>query len=44
MLLKDYIIDAEKPDGICSPAFYVDEILGLFLDPSIFFITDSRSA
>ena len=44
MLLKDYIIDTEKPDGICLPAFYVDETLGLFLDPSIFSITDSRSA
>ena len=44
MLLKDYIIDSEKPDGICLPAFYVDETLGLFLDPSIFSITDSRSA
>ena len=44
MLLKDYIIDTEKPDAICLPAFYVDETLGLFLDPSIFSITDSRSA
>ena len=44
MLLKDYIIDTEKPDGICLPAFYVDETLALFLDPSIFSITDSRSA
>ena len=44
MLSKDYIIDTEKPDGICLPAFYVHETLGLFLDPSIFSITDSRSA
>ena len=41
---KRLYIDTEKPDGMCSPAFYVDEILGLFLDPSIFSITDSRAA
>ena len=40
MLVNDDIIDIEKPDGICSPTFVVDEFLELFLHPSIF----SRSA
>ena len=25
MFLKDYIVDIEKPDGICSPNFVADE-------------------
>ena len=30
MLLSDYIVDIEKPDGIFSPTFAVDEFSGLF--------------
>ena len=26
MLLNDDIVDIEKPDGICSPTFVVDEL------------------
>ena len=44
ILLNDNIVDIEKPDGICSPTFVVDEISGLFLHPSIFSIRHSRSA
>ena len=43
MLLNDYIVDIEKPDGIFSPTFVVDEFLGLFLHPSIFSIKHLRS-
>ena len=35
MLLNDNIVDIEKPDGICSATFVVDEFSGLFLHPSI---------
>ena len=41
MLLKSYIVDIEKPDGICSLSFDVDEFSGLFLHPSIFSIMHS---
>ena len=44
MLLNDDIVGIEKPDAICLLAFVVDEFLGLFLHPSIFSITHSRSA
>ena len=37
MLLYEDFVDIEKPDGICSLTFVVDEFLGLFLHPSIFF-------
>ena len=43
-LLNDDIVDTEKPDGICSPTFVVDELAGLMLHPSIFSIKHSRSA
>ena len=43
MLLNDANVDIQKPDGICSPTFFVDEFLGLFLHPSIFSIKHSRS-
>ena len=33
MLLNDDILDTEKPDGICSFTFVVDEFSGLFLHP-----------
>ena len=36
MLLNEYIVDIEKPDGICSLTFAVDEFSGLFLHPSVF--------
>ena len=42
--LNDDIVDIEKPDGICSPTFVVDEFSGLFLHSSIFSIKHSRSA
>ena len=35
------ILDIEKPDGICSTTFVLDEYLGLFLHPSIFSIKHS---
>ena len=38
MLLNDDIVDIEKPDGICSLNFVVDELSGLFLHASIFSI------
>ena len=44
MFLKDDIADIENPDGICLITFAVDEFLGLFLQPSFFLITNSRSA
>ena len=44
MLLNDDIGDIEKPDGIYSLTFVVDEFSGLFLHPSIFSIKHSRSA
>ena len=42
MLLNDNIGYIEKPDGIYSSTFIVDEFSGLFLHPSVFFIKDSR--
>ena len=44
MFLNDNIVVTEKPDGICSPTFAMDEISGLFLHRSFFFIKYSRSA
>ena len=44
MFLNDNIVDIEKPDGICSPNFAVDEFSGLLLHTSIFTIKHSRSA
>ena len=44
MLLNNDILDIEKPDGICSLTFVVDEFSGLFLHLSIFYILHSRSA
>ena len=41
--LKEDIVDIEKPDGICSVTFVVDEFSGLFLHPSIFSIIHSLS-
>ena len=43
-LLNDDMLDIEKPNGICSPTFVVDEFSGLFLHPSIFSIKHSKSA
>ena len=40
MFLNDDIVDIEKPDGISSPTFIVNEFAGLFLHPSIFSIKD----
>ena len=36
MLLKENIVDIEKPDGQCSLTYVVAEFSGLFLHPSIF--------
>ena len=44
LLLNENIVDIEKPDGLCSLTFVVDEFSGLFLHPSIFSIKHSRSA
>ena len=44
MSLNNNIVDIEKPDGICSPSFVVDNFSGLFLHPSMFSIKYSRSA
>ena len=44
MLLKNDIVDIEKPDRICSPTFDVDEFSGLLLHPSIFSIKYKQSA
>ena len=41
IFLNDDIVDIEKPDGICSPTFGVDEFSKLFLQLSIFFIKQS---
>ena len=44
MPLSNNIVEIEKPDRICLPAFVVDNFSGLFLHPLIFNIKDSRSA
>ena len=44
MLLNGDTIGIEKPDGICLLTFVADEFSGLFLNPSVFSITHSRSA
>ena len=41
--LDDDIVDIEKPDGICSLIFIVNEFSGLFLHPSMFSIKHSRT-
>ena len=43
VLLNEDIVNIEKPDGICSLTFVVDEFSGLFLHPSIFSIIHTRS-
>ena len=43
MLLNEDIVDIEKPDGICSRTFVVNEFSGLFLHPSIFSTKHSKS-
>ena len=40
MPLNDDVIDIDKPGEICSPAFVVDNFLGLFISSSIFSIKD----
>ena len=42
MLLKEDIVDIEKPEGICSLTFDVDEFSGLFLHPSILFCINTE--
>ena len=44
MILNEDIVEIEKPDGICSLTFVVDEFSGLLLHLSIFSIMHSRSA
>ena len=43
MLLNDDIVDIEKPDGMFSPTFVVNQFSKLFLHPSIFSIKHLRS-
>ena len=42
MLLNDDITDIEKPDGVCSLTFAVDEFSALLLHTSFFSIICSR--
>ena len=44
LIFYAFIVDIEKPDGICSTVFVVEVFSVLFLDLSIFFIEYSRSA
>ena len=44
MLLNNDIVDIEKPNGICSLTFVVDEFLRLFLHTSVFSVKHSKSA
>ena len=44
ILVNQDIVEIEKPHGICSLTFVVDEFLGLFLHSSIFSTIHSRSA
>ena len=44
MLSNDDIVDIEKPNVICSPAFVVDEFSTFFLHPSVFSIKHLRSS
>ena len=43
MLLNDDIVDIEKPDGMFSPTFAVNQFSKLFLHSSIFSIKHLRS-
>ena len=44
MLLNDDIADIEKPDGICSITYVVNELSGLILHPLIFSVKHSTPA
>ena len=44
MSLNNDVVDMEKPDGIRSFTFAVDDLSRLFFDTSIFSIRDSRPA
>ena len=44
MRLNEDIVDIEKPDGIWSLTAVLDELLGLFLHPSIYSIINLRSS
>ena len=44
MILNEDIVEIEKPNGICSLTFVVDEFSGLLLHLSIFSTMHSRSA
>ena len=40
MLLKEHIVDIEKPDGLCSLTFVVDELPRIIFTPvSLFYYT-----
>ena len=43
MLLNDDIVDIEKPDGMFSPTFFVNQFSKLFLHSSVFSIKHLRS-
>ena len=44
MRLNEDIVDIEKPDGIWLLTAVLDELLGLFLHPSIYSIINLRSS
>ena len=44
MSLNEDIVDTEKPGGVCSLTYVVDDFSGLFLHLSAFPIKDSISA
>ena len=44
MLLNEDIVDIENPDGTCLLIFVAHKFAGLFLHPSVFFVTHSKSA
>ena len=43
LLLKEDKVDIEKINGVCSLTFVEDEVLGLFLNPSIFSNMQART-
>ena len=38
-----YIVDNECPQAVCSPTFVLNDVLELFLHPSVHLIKDSKS-
>ena len=44
MPLNDDIVDIEKPYGMRSLTFFIDDFSGLYFHPSVFTIKDLKSA